>query len=75
MLIQRATRSFSLFLAMLMLLTFPISIKAERTQKPVLQDRHWNVITGNSYAPTAVAMVFQKGGNAVDAACAMITAT
>jgi gamma-glutamyltranspeptidase/glutathione hydrolase len=32
-------------------------------------------ITGKPLAATAGAMVFQKGGNAVDAACAMIAAT
>jgi gamma-glutamyltranspeptidase/glutathione hydrolase len=32
-------------------------------------------ITGKPLAATAGAMIFQKGGNAVDAACAMIAAT
>lgn len=48
---------------------------AQRTQKPVLHGRHWVAITGKPLAATAGAMVFQKGGNAVDAACAMIAAT
>jgi gamma-glutamyltranspeptidase/glutathione hydrolase len=43
--------------------------------KPVLHGRHWVAITGKPLAATAGAMMFQKGGNAVDAACAMIAAT
>jgi gamma-glutamyltranspeptidase / glutathione hydrolase len=47
---------------------------AQRTQKPVLHGRHWVAITGKPMAATAGAMMFQKGGNAVDAACAMLGA-
>jgi gamma-glutamyltranspeptidase/glutathione hydrolase len=46
-----------------------------RTQKPVLHGRHWMAVTGKPLAATAGAMTFQKGGNAVDAACAMLAAT
>jgi gamma-glutamyltranspeptidase/glutathione hydrolase len=46
-----------------------------RTQKPPLHGRHWMVITGKPLAATAGALMFQRGGNAVDAACAMIAAT
>ncbi|MDH5704613.1 MAG: gamma-glutamyltransferase [Candidatus Aminicenantes bacterium] len=46
-----------------------------RTEKPVLHGRHWVAITGKPLAATAGAMIFQKGGNAVDAACAMLGAT
>jgi gamma-glutamyltranspeptidase/glutathione hydrolase len=48
---------------------------AARTQKPPLHGRHWMAITGKPLAATAGAMMFQRGGNAVDAACAMIAAT
>ena len=48
---------------------------SQRTQKPVLYGRHWVAVTGKPIAATAGAMIFQKGGNAVDAACAMIAAT
>src|SRR6266545_7766188 len=44
------------------------------TQKPVLHGRHWIAITGKPLAATAGAMTFQKGGNAVDAAGAMLAA-
>jgi gamma-glutamyltranspeptidase/glutathione hydrolase len=45
------------------------------TAKPVLHGRRWVAITGKPLAATAGAMMFQKGGNAVDAACAMLAAT
>src|SRR5438270_6721187 len=46
-----------------------------RTQKPPLHGSHWMAVTGKPLAATAGAMIFQKGGNAVDAAAAMIAAT
>lgn len=46
-----------------------------RTEKPVLHGRHWAAITGKPLAATAGAMIFDRGGNAVDAACAMLAAT
>ena len=45
------------------------------TQKPPLHGRHWMAITGKPLAATAGSILFQKGGNAVDAACAMLAAT
>jgi gamma-glutamyltranspeptidase/glutathione hydrolase len=48
---------------------------AQRTQKPVLHGRHWVAVTGKPLAATAGAMIFQKGGNAIDAAAAMLAAT
>jgi len=47
---------------------------AQRTEKPVLHGRHWLAITGKPLAATAGAQMFMKGGNAVDAACAMLGA-
>lgn len=58
-----------------LLLGCSISISAQQTQKPVLHGRNWMAITGKPLAATAGAMIFQKGGNAVDAACAMLAAT
>ena len=46
-----------------------------RTQKPPLHGRHWMAVTGKPLAATAGAKIFEQGGNAVDAACAMIAAT
>lgn len=51
------------------------SVSAQQTQKPVLHGRNWMAITGKPLAATAGAMIFQKGGNAVDASCAMLAAT
>jgi gamma-glutamyltranspeptidase / glutathione hydrolase len=52
-----------------------LQLAAQPTQKPVLHGRHWMAITGKPLAATAGAMIFQQGGNAVDAACAMLAAT
>ena len=49
--------------------------RPQGTQKPVLHGNQWMAITGKPLAATAGAMIFQKGGNAVDAACAMVAAT
>ncbi|HSO77440.1 MAG TPA: gamma-glutamyltransferase, partial [Bacteroidales bacterium] len=49
---------------------FPVT-----TQKPPLHGVHWMAITGKPLAATAGAMIFDRGGNAVDAACAMLAAT
>jgi len=61
----------------LFFLTFLFSFisTAQQTQKPVLHGKNWMAITGKPLAATAGSMVFQKGGNAVDAACAMLAAT
>jgi gamma-glutamyltranspeptidase/glutathione hydrolase len=56
-----------------LLLTSPVS--AQPTAKPVLHGRHWVAITGKPLGATAGAVTFAKGGNAVDAACAMLAAT
>ena len=58
-----------------MAMMFPESAAAQRTAKPVLHGRHWVAITGKPLGATAGAMMFQKGGNAVDAAAAMLAAT
>src|SRR3954468_16945434 len=45
-----------------------------RTQKPPLHAEHWLAITGKPLSATAGAVTFAKGGNAVDAAAAMLAA-
>ncbi|WP_285008019.1 gamma-glutamyltransferase family protein [Pedobacter faecalis] len=52
-----------------------ISVAARQTQKPVIHGKNWMAITGKPLAATAGAMIFQQGGNAVDASCAMLAAT
>jgi gamma-glutamyltranspeptidase/glutathione hydrolase len=44
------------------------------TEKPPLHARHWLAITGKPLSATAGAQIFGKGGNAVDAAAAMLAA-
>jgi gamma-glutamyltranspeptidase/glutathione hydrolase len=64
--------------AILSLLIFVFSISAliiARTEKPVLHGKHWVAITGKPLGATAGAMIFSRGGNAVDATCAMLAAT
>lgn len=58
-----------------LLLTLPVFSFAQQTQKPPLHAKNWMAITGKPMAATAGAIIFQKGGNAVDAACAMLAAT
>ena len=52
----------------------PFNARPRGTQKPPLHGRHWMTVTGKPLAATAGASIFQKGGNAVDAACAMLAA-
>ncbi len=62
-------------LAALLLLASPPVVEAQRTAKPVLHGRHWMAITGKPLGATAGARMFHQGGNAVDAAAAMLAAT
>jgi len=48
--------------------------EAQKTVKPVLYGKHWVAVTGKPLAATAGGMTFIRGGNAVDAACAMLAA-
>ena len=52
-----------------------VEAQTRRTVKPPLHGRHWMAVTGKPLAATAGALTFAKGGNAVDAACAMLAAT
>ena len=55
--------------------TVSIYLFAQQTQKPPLHGKNWMAITGKPLAATAGSIVFERGGNAVDAACAMLAAT
>jgi len=72
--IRQVRNSLALVGALWLCTLAPPQVQA-RTQKPPLHGRHWMAVTGKPLAATAGAMIFQKGGNAVDAACAMIAAT
>ena len=60
---------------LILLSALVVSTAAQQTQKPPLHGKNWMAITGKPLAAEAGAMIFQKGGNAVDAACAMLAAT
>jgi gamma-glutamyltranspeptidase / glutathione hydrolase len=62
-------------LAAVVVLLLATAAFAQKTQKPPLHGAHWMAVTGKPLAATAGAMIFQRGGNAVDAAAAMIAAT
>jgi gamma-glutamyltranspeptidase / glutathione hydrolase len=68
----RSRRLLALLAALVLL---PSTAHAQRTMKPVLHGQEWMAITGKPLAATAGAMIFQQGGNAVDAAAAMIATT
>jgi len=56
-------------------LTLTCAGAAAKTVKPPLHGQNWVAVTGKPLAATAGAKIFIQGGNAVDAACAMIAAT
>ncbi len=63
-----------LVLAVAVVVAIGVVASAQRAVKPVLHGRHWVAITGKPLGATAGAMIFNKGGNAVDATCAMLGA-
>ncbi len=74
---KRIGRDILLLGIVLALLLTAVSATAaplERTEKPPLHGKHWVAITGKPLGATAGAKIFLKGGNAVDAACAMLAA-
>ena len=58
----------------LLFLSFCFVSAFAQTQKPPLHGKHWMAITGKPLGATAGAMIFNQGGNAVDASCAMLAA-
>src|SRR6476660_6851869 len=60
------------FLMILFLMTGFENIRAQQTHKPPLHGKHWTAITGKPLGAESGAQIFQQGGNAVDAACAML---
>ncbi len=55
-------------------LALSCAMLAAKPSKPLLLGRHWIAITGKPLGATAGAKIFDRGGNAVDAACAMLAA-
>ncbi|WP_153800323.1 gamma-glutamyltransferase family protein [Foetidibacter luteolus] len=58
-----------------LLIVLCFAATAQQTQKPPLHGKKWMAISGKPLAATAGSMIFEKGGNAIDAACAMLAAT
>lgn len=71
-----ASHAASIIASVLLTLTLAqeTAMAQEKTQKPPLHGSHWMAITGKPLAATAGARMFERGGNAVDAACAMLAA-
>jgi gamma-glutamyltranspeptidase/glutathione hydrolase len=73
-------------LAALLVIAAPLALRAQTravqapdprrapTAKPPLHAKHWLAITGKPLSATAGSLIFAKGGNAVDAAAAMLAA-
>jgi gamma-glutamyltranspeptidase/glutathione hydrolase len=74
--VVRATCRSSLWLVPLVLCAGSLTLAQEpkSSNKPPLHATHWVAITGKPLAASAGAMIFNQGGNAVDAACAMLGA-
>lgn len=74
--VQHWIRSVSLLaVAWVMLAPVTTAQEARSTRKPALHGNHWMAVAGKPLAATAGAQVFERGGNAVDAACAMLAAS
>jgi gamma-glutamyltranspeptidase/glutathione hydrolase len=74
---RRSALAALVAIALALSLAMPLAaqqLPPQRTQKPPLHGRHWMAITGKPLGATAGAMMFAKGGNAVDAAAAMLAA-
>ena len=69
------TRYLLVLLTIAATLSAAAGVAQEKTEKPPLHGKHWMAITGKPLGATAGAKMFERGGNAVDAACAMIAAT
>ncbi len=63
------------FIFLLLATCYSLLASPQQTQKPPLHGKNWMAVTGKPLAATAGSMIFQQGGNAVDAACAMLAAT
>ncbi|HMG54369.1 MAG TPA: hypothetical protein VK601_12825, partial [Kofleriaceae bacterium] len=63
-----------LLIAIGALLALGGTARADKPHKPVLHGQHWVAVTGKPLGAQAGAMIFARGGNAVDAACGMLAA-
>jgi gamma-glutamyltranspeptidase/glutathione hydrolase len=61
--------------ASLLVLQSAMAQEPKSAIKPVLHGNHWMAIAGKPLSASAGAQIFERGGNAVDAACAMLAAS
>lgn len=54
------------------LLILLVATASAQTDRPPLHGKHWVAITGKPLGAAAGARMFERGGNAVDATCAML---
>ena len=74
-LFRKTLRTVSGSAVLLLIILISVNkVETQQTEKPVLHGRHWVAITGKPLGATAGARIFERGGNAVDAACAMLGA-
>lgn len=59
---------------LLLLLALGGPALSQKTQKPPIHGNHWMAVTGKPMSAEAGAQIFNQGGNAIDAACAMLGA-
>ena len=71
--VRHAIASFVTLVVLMASGTAPLTAQT-RTERPQLHGKHWVAVTGKPLGATAGAMIFQQGGNAVDAAAAMLAA-
>ncbi|MBD3414171.1 MAG: gamma-glutamyltransferase family protein [Candidatus Aminicenantes bacterium] len=71
---QNKLKTFGILSLFFAVLLFNPQFSLSQTQKPILHGKHWVAITGKPLGATAGAKIFEKGGNAVDASCAMLAA-
>ncbi len=71
--VRHAIASFVTLVILMASATAPLTAQT-RTERPQLHGKHWVAVTGKPLGATAGAMIFQQGGNAVDAAAAMLAA-
>ncbi|HWK55156.1 MAG TPA: gamma-glutamyltransferase [Hyphomicrobiales bacterium] len=67
-------RAVLTLLMVVCLMTQALGQEHKSSNKPPLHATHWVAITGKPLAASAGALIFSRGGNAVDAACAMLAA-
>jgi gamma-glutamyltranspeptidase / glutathione hydrolase len=60
------------YISFILLLFCCETASSQKTEKPQLHGKHWMAVTGKPLGAESGAQIFQQGGNAVDAACAML---